>query len=570
MTPVSSRTLVDGGAWDGHGLLAALRHSAATLYASVDEVNALNVFPVPDGDTGSNMLATIQAALGEADQVPEAERTVPRVAAALSLGALMGARGNSGVILSQLFRGLGEAVNDVDEIGGRELARALRHGCEAAFSAVSQPVEGTILTVVRDASTAAAAALASNGTLEYVLAAAAAEAAASVARTPTMLPILANANVVDAGGKGFELLLRGALASVRGERAPQTGNGAHDISLPILDALEADGFGYETVFVVVPRDGELLDVAVIRRRLAEIGESVLVAGDPRAIKIHVHNDRPDEVVAYGLSVGSLSRINIENLDRQATDVRAKSERGNGAFTGPRSGAPAAATTAEPPAAATGPVVVAISPGRGWSQVFTTLGATAIVEGGQSSNPSAGELAEAIRATNAAEVIVLPNNSNVRLAARQAGALTPDVAVEVVPSRNPAEGAAALLALESNVDLKTAAKRMTLAAERVQTLQVTAAVRDARMGRKRVRRGEFIVLGPSDGLIASDNDRTAAIVAAVGKLKAGFELLTVYRGEGASQADAEALRNALLAAFSGIEVELVDGGQPHYDFLIAAE
>src|SRR4051794_977660 len=189
--------------WDGHGLLAALRHSAAVLNEEVDEVNSLNVFPVPDGDTGSNMLATIQAALGEAEAVPEADRSVPRVAAALSLGALMGARGNSGVILSQLFRGLGEAVADVEEIGGTELAQALKEGCTAAFAAVSQPVEGTILTVVRDASTAAAAALVANGTLEHVLAAAVAEASASVARTPSMLPILRNAGVVDAGGRGL-------------------------------------------------------------------------------------------------------------------------------------------------------------------------------------------------------------------------------------------------------------------------------------------------------------------------------------------------------------------------------
>ncbi len=554
--------------WDGHGLLAALRNSAATLHAGVDEVNALNVFPVPDGDTGSNMLATIQAALGEAEMVPEIDRTVSRIAAALSLGALMGARGNSGVILSQLFRGLGEAVNDVEEIGGRELANALKQGCEAAFSAVSQPVEGTILTVVRDASTAAAEALIVNGTLEHVLAAAVTEATASVARTPSMLPILKSAGVVDAGGKGLELLLRGALASVRGEHEPHVSRLPHDIALPALDAIEAEGFGYETVYVIVPREGERLAVDDIRGRLGEMGASVLVAGDPSAVKIHIHNERPDEVIAYGLSMGSLSRISVENLDRQATAVRERVQQaeGNGAAPVATPVAPLVRTTSP----SLGPVVVAVSPGKGWTQVFQALGVAAIVEGGQSANPSAGELADAIRGANATEVIVLPNNPNVKLAAKQAGALTPDVAVEVVPSRNPAEGVAALLALESDVDVKTAAKAMADAAARIQTLAVTTAVRDARLGRTKVRRGEFIVLGPTEGLVASDRQRTAAVVAAVRKLKSGFELLTIYRGQGVDHAASEELRDALAAHFESIEIELVDGGQPHYDFLLAAE
>ena len=549
-------------AWNGHDLLAALKHSAATLNVGVDEVNALNVFPVPDGDTGSNMLATVHAALAEADNVPELERSVARVAAALSLGALMGARGNSGVILSQLFRGLGEAVSGVDEIGGRELAEALKQGCEAAFSAVAHPVEGTILTVVRDASTAAAAALVANGSLEHVLAAAVAEASASVARTPSMLPILKSAGVVDAGGKGLELLLAGALASVHGETAPHVARITHDIPLPALDAIEADGYGYETVFIVVPRDGERLDIEAIRHKLSEIGESVLVAGDASAVKVHVHNEHPDQVIAYGLGAGTLSRISVENLDRQATAVREHAME--------LSAATSKISAVDGASNGVGPAIVAVAPGDGWAELYATLGAAAIVDGGQGSNPSAGELAQAIRGTNASQVIVLANNPNVRLAARQAGALVPDVVVEVVPSRNPAEGVAALLAVESDVDLKTAVRTMADAAERIQTLQVTAAVRDARMGRRRVKRGDYIVLGPSEGLVASDHDLIAAVTAAVGTLKPGFELVTLYRGRAVDQAAAERMRDALTDAMHGVEVELVDGGQPHYDFVIAAE
>lgn len=548
--------------WNGHDLLAALKHSAATLNVGVDEVNALNVFPVPDGDTGSNMLATVQAALAEADNVPELERSVARVAAALSLGALMGARGNSGVILSQLFRGLGEAVSGVDEIGGLELAEALRQGCEAAFSAVAHPVEGTILTVVRDASTAAAAALVANGSLEHVLAAAVAEASASVARTPSMLPILRSAGVVDAGGKGLELLLAGALASVHGESTPHVGPVAHDIALPALDGLEAEGFGYETVFVIVPHDGKRLDVDAIRRKLGEIGESVLVAGDPSAVKVHVHNEHPDRVFAYGLSVGKLSRISVENLDRQATALRQHAVE--------QSGTSSRISAVEQGTGGPRPAIVVVAPGDGWAELFSTLGAAVTVDGGQGSNPSAGELAQAIRGTNAAEVIVLANNPNVRLAARQAGALVPDVVVKVVPSRNPAEGVAAMLALEFDVDLKTAVKAMADTAERIQTLQVTAAVRDARMSRRRVKRGDYIVLGPSDGLVAADRDETVAVLAAVGKLRPGFELLTLYRGRTVDEPAAQRMADALTAALHGVEVELVDGGQAHYDYVIAAE
>jgi DAK2 domain fusion protein YloV len=563
---------VTDATWDGHQLLAALRHAAGMLHARVDEVNALNVFPVPDGDTGSNMLATIQAAIDEAEGVPERERTVPRVASALSLGALMGARGNSGVILSQLFRGLGEAVDATHAIGGIELAEALRQGCRAAFAAVAKPVEGTILTVARDVADAASRAADDDGGLEGVLAAAVSAATLSVERTPELLAILRQAGVVDAGGKGLELLLQGALASLRGEDVPDIEAVPQDIVLPALDALEAEGFGYETVFVVTPNDGARLDVGEIRQRLQQLGESVLVAGDYRAAKIHIHNERPDRVISYGLTLGSLSRIGVENLDRQATQVRervgsAEAAADKGAAGAGANPARAQAPTEQEPS--TGPRVVAVAPGDGLARVFTTLGAT-VVEGGQGANPSAGQLADAIRATGAPEVILLPNNSNVRLAARQAGELAKDVKVEVVPTRNAAEGVAALLALDPDSDLKQAAKQMAAAAKLIQTLQVTAAVRDARMGRHRVKRGEYIVLGPSDGLMASDRDRSTAVVAAIRKLKPGFELLTIYRGEGVSRAAADRLRDALKAELGEVEIELVDGGQPHYDFLISAE
>jgi len=550
---------VNGRTWDGHDLLAALRHAAAMLHSQVDEVNALNVFPVPDGDTGSNMLATVQAAIAEAEGVPPLERSVTRIAAALSLGALMGARGNSGVILSQLLRGMGDAVSGSALIGAAELVEAFKRGCQTAFSAVAHPVEGTILTVARDVANAAAGAPEGNDGLEGVLRVAVDEAAASVERTPSLLPVLQEAGVVDAGGRGLELLLRGALASIHGDHLPHGMKLPHDIALPTWDALEAEGYGYETVFVILPPEGERLDIGQIRGRLDRLGESVLVAGDERAVKVHVHNERPDEVIAFGLTLGTLSRISVENLDRQATDVRERAR-----VSVERTSASGLAPLRE------GPAVVAVAAGDGWARVFGTLGATAVVHGGQGANPSAGELADAIRGTGELEVIVLPNNPNVGLAARQAGELCPDVNVEVVPTRNAAEGVAAMLAFDPELDLRDAATLMARAGHNVQTLQITLAVRDARIGRQKVHRGDYIVLGPNDGLIAADADRTVAVRSGIGSLKKGYELVTLYRGRDVDHGAGQQLRDALAGELDGVEIELVEGGQPHYDFLIAAE
>jgi DAK2 domain fusion protein YloV len=545
--------------WDGHDLMAAMRHAGAVLHSNLDEVNALNVFPVPDGDTGSNMLATLQAAVAEAESVPPLERTPTRISSALSLGALMGARGNSGVILSQLLRGMGEAIAGHERVTAPILVEAFKRGCTTAFLAVAHPVEGTMLTVARDVAEASERAPRGDGSIEHLLRVAVDEAAASVQRTPSLLPVLKEAGVVDAGGRGIELLLRGALASIQGDHLPHGMKLTNDIALPTWDALEAEGYGYETVFVILPPEGARLDLAAIRARLDRMAESVLVAGDDRAVKIHVHNERPDEVIGYGLTLGTLSRITVENLDRQATDVRERS----------RVSTEAASISGAAPLRE-GPAVIAVAAGDGLARVFSSLGATGVVQGGQGANPSVGELADAIRGSGKSEVIVLPNNPNVRLAAKQAGQLCDGVKVEVVPTRNAGEGVAALLAFDPDAALKDVAKQMTQAGRNVQTLQVSLAIRDARMGRHKVHRGDYIVLGPSDGLVAAHADRTTAIRSGIGLLKSGFELLTLYRGRDVDHAAGQELRDHLATELDGVEIELVEGGQPHYDFLIAAE
>lgn len=568
---------MSNGAWEGADLLAAMRHAAATLRQHVDEVNALNVFPVPDGDTGSNMLATLQAAVDEASEASAADGSLGHVAGAISLGALMGARGNSGVILSQLFRGMSEDLQSSTGLDGRALAGALEAGCAAAFSAVARPVEGTILTVARDAAEAATRAARDEHRLEPVLLAAVEAAAASVERTPTLLAVLREAEVVDAGGRGLELVLRGALAHARGESLTVHVAPPHQTVFPAFEALEEDGYGYETVFVVTPEDGARLDVLSIRNRLEELGESVLVAGDERAVKIHVHNERPDQVITYGLSLGSLSRIVVENLDQQAHE-RIKANGG-------AAGIPAASAPARAPVSATsgrtapapaptalrvGPAVVAVAPGDGLERIFLKLGASQVVRGENGANASAGELAEAIRATGCRDVLVLPNNPNVRLAATQGSALCPDQRVTVVPTRNAAEGVAALLVLDENDSLADNAKQMQRAALSTHTLQVAEAVRDARLGRRRVRRGQHIVLRADGKLMAAAAERPQAVVQALRALKAELELITLYHGEGSDEVEAHALAAQLGELFATAEVEVVEGGQRHYSYLIAAE
>ena len=557
---------------DGDGLLGAFQAAVANLETHVDEINALNVYPVPDGDTGSNMYATVKAALDEAEAA--GDRSTERIAAAISFGALMGARGNSGVITSQIFRGMAEGLGGKSRLNGLDLAHALSLGAKTAYGAVAKPVEGTILTVIRESADAAVKAAERDNDIETVLAATVAAAEKSVARTPSLLAILREAGVVDSGGQGLYRLFQGALLHLVGQSpagaARERSHAGSGVKPSTLVAHADEGFGYETMFLLQPNGSGGLDVDAIRDHLESIGESVLVAGDRRALKIHVHNERPDLVVGFGLSVGALSRISIENLDNQARDIR---ETRAAAFTSEAPTAPA--PTPPDPAASAAPAaapalgVVAVVAGEGLAAIFRDFGVAAVVQGGQSANPSTGELLEAIGAVEAREIIVLPNNPNVVLAARQVASMT-DRPVTVVPTRNAAEGFAALLALEPGLDAAANAGPMGEAARAIQTLVVTEAVRDATIGGRKVKRGQTIALGPDDGLLAAGNDREKAVLDGVAAFDAGFELITLFYGDGADLAEAEAMARRIGAASSGVEVEVRHGGQPFYRYLISAE
>jgi DAK2 domain fusion protein YloV len=597
---------------DGAGLLGAFRSAVGNLAEHVDEVNALNVFPVPDGDTGSNMLATVRAALAEAEAA--AGQPAERIAAAISFGALMGARGNSGVIASQIFRGMAESLGGKDHLDGTDLAKALTQGTATAYKAVVKPVEGTILTVVREASTAAVAAAESGADLAAVLEASVNGAEAAVAKTQSMLPVLRDAGVVDAGGEGLYRLLEGALGYMTLRypprlRTPRRRRRAAEPAGTTAPSPAPEFFGYETMFLLQARDHPI-DVDRLRAELERLGNSVLVAGDGRAVKVHVHNDRPDHIIAVGLSMGALTRITVENLDSQSADLRGRRE--SGFMAGESLGTTAASepvasrsavpsrpahhearphvdlqtygTPLEGAAPAGGSngsgeqatlrenvplAVVAVAAGDGLAKIFDSFGVAAVVRGGQSNNPSTGELLDAVEKIQADEILLLPNNPNVVLAARQAAEMS-SRRVRVVPTRNAAEGFAALLAMVPERDATANAEFMTLAGRAVQTLQVTEAVRDAVVGGHRVRRGQTIVLDPDDGLLAVNNDCMKAVVAAFKALQPGFELVTVYYGDGVEKSEANSTAARIGEAVAGVEVEVVAGGQPHYRYLIAAE
>jgi uncharacterized protein len=631
----------------GSNLLEAIRSAVASLEANVDEINALNVFPVPDGDTGTNMLATVRAALEEAEA---AGRDAPaeRIAAAVSHGALMGARGNSGVITSQILRGLAEGLAGRKRFNGLDLANGLALGAKTAYGAVGKPVEGTILTVIRESAAAAVTAAEQDDRMESVLSATVDAARTSVARTPSLLPILREAGVVDSGGQGLLRLFEGALASVRGKPVHAgagiagSGSGHAEDRVAVapafrsgVAALEEDAFGYETVFILTAASGTTLDTQAIQARLEELGNSVLVGGDDRMVKVHVHNERPDEVIAYGLSLGALTRITVENLDTMADDVReARATQfvgGEAAPAGPTGadraarGAEAAGPSASPrgtarvavaePAAvaaggaamidladpalptperngsrpppddpdpsagppdgaaeidpALGPAIVAVVAGDGLEKLFRDFGVALIVRGGQAANPSTGELLRIARLARSREVLLLPNNPNVRLAAEQAARICDDRRLVVVPTRNAAEGVAALLAFDPDADAAANAGPMATAGRGLATLQVTEAVRDAKIGGKKVKKGQTIALDPDDGLVAVDSDRDKAVLKAVGTFPPGVELVTLYYGEDATLLEAEAIASRVGSTL-GAEVEVVHGGQPHYRYLISAE
>lgn len=560
--------------WDGVELMAALRSGLDRLESRVEEVNALNVFPVPDGDTGTNMLATLKAAIAEGDaSLATGVTAIDEVSAAVARGALLGARGNSGVLLSQILRGLPQAVRGRQRARATEIAQSLSLGVLHAYSAVATPTEGTILTVAREVAAAAMKESEGASELRPFLESIAATARISVEKTPTLLAVLREAGVVDSGGAGLQLILEGianvpSVAPSRGtveaeRRSASSASPKPAVAAPVapVDAAPTE-FGYETVFIL-SSPATPLDLAAIRAHLETIGESVLVAGDEVTCKVHVHNLRPDEVLAYGISLGDVRAVTIENLDQQsaerATGHAAFNQLADGPLTA--SARPAAASLGR------GTSIVAVAAGAGLGDILRSAGASQIVHGGQTENPSAAEIASAIAHAGTEFVVVLPNNSNIVLAARQAADLSA-ANVVVIPTRNAAEGIAALLAWDPSLTLEELVPRMEAARAAARTFRVVEAVRDAVVRGVAVKAGQIMALDPVDGIIATGSSDVESIVAALAGQSA--DLVTLFVGADVSDEQASEFVTAVRGAITGVEVDLQRGGQPIERVLVSLE
>lgn len=545
--------------WNGRQLGEAFALAAALLDARHEYVNALNVFPVPDGDTGTNMAMTIKAAV---QAVRAGEHSASDVGKHLAHGALMGARGNSGVILSQIFRGFASGIQDRDELDGRDLARALRGAQELAYKAVMRPVEGTMLTVIRGAADRASTAAQRTPSLTTVLRDAIDGAQAALDSTPQLLDILRQAGVVDAGGQGIVIILQGLERYAHGdtaianEPAPVLGPGADMRFLDRVSDLHGeDDYGYCTNFMVIGND---LDFDRARDDLAAMGQSAVIVGDDTMLKVHIHTEHPGQVLDYATRLGSLDQIKIDNMSRQtevlvaqraaATDTRDHSSAG--AFRGAIA-------------------IVAMAAGDGLADALRSMGATTIVRGGQTMNPSTEDLLEAVNGAPAGQVILLPNNRNIILTANQVADLT-DRIVRVVPTTSVPQGLAALAAFNADQPLDHNVDSMTGALKTVTSLELTKAVRNVELNGVQIADGQIIGL-IDDELVAAGDDLASIAATLFARAELGSpELVTAFAGADATDADLDALRHALRLAFPETEVEFPDGGQPHYLFVIGVE
>ena len=550
---------------DGRRLSRGLGDASRWLASQVAEINALNVFPVPDGDTGTNMNLTLQAAVQEAEA--SSDHSISAVARAAAHGALLGARGNSGVILSQFFRGIARALEKHDDADGREIAQALVQGSATADKAVIRPVEGTMLTVGRDAAQAAKARADGGAEIVEVLEAAVEAARASVARTPQLLPILREAGVVDAGGQGLLCILEGLLASLRGDVEPTR----RSEGVMAAATIESEGYGYCTELLIKGHD---IDLEGIRGRVCELGDSALVVGESELVRIHVHTFHPGQVLELALSHGTIHKIKIDNMQEQHQHIL--DSRDGPTMAAP--GCPAAAngrnaagelTFSERAAKRAHPRLVAVAAGEGFAAILRSLGVEKVVHGGQTMNPSTEEMLRAVEETPSDEIVLLPNNENILLAARQVQALT-GKRVVVVPTRDLAQGVAAALAFRPDFDLERNTRDMERALGGVRTGEVTVAVRAAKLDGFSIRAGDYLgLVGGELVVVCSGVDEAVGTV--LDRLcQSEGQLITLYRGSDVTEEAARTLAAKLQAQHAGQEIEVIEGGQPLYHYIVALE
>jgi len=522
------------------------------LEKSASDIDALNVFPVPDGDTGTNMLLTMRSTLEEAYRAPD--RSASAVSEAIAKGALMGARGNSGVILSQIWHGVAQGLAEKESFTGRDLADALLRASVMAYKGINNPVEGTILTVVREAASAAQAQAASGSNdLISIMEATVNAASKSVANTPNLLDVLREAGVVDAGGQGLYTILEGSLHYLKGEveemqsRRPEMIASSTPLTarIPQMVAANEVPYGYCTEFLL---KGQGLDPDKFRMKLKKKGQSLIVVGDESTVRVHIHTLDPGRIIHYATSLGTVHQVTIRNMDEQHQDfLKMQRER----------------------MPATEIAIIAVVSGEGLADVFASLGVTAIVPGGQTMNPSTQDLLQAVELVPSDKVIILPNNKNVVPSANQIQSLTTKV-IEVVATETIPQGIAGLLTFSSEADLETNAQAMNRAKSAVRSIAITRAVRAVQLGGLNIKKKQAI--GFLDGDLVAVGDNTTDVLGEVlAKLDLDeAEVITIYYRADAERAEVDQVILSIHEQHPQLQVELVRGGQPHYHYIVSVE
>ncbi len=537
-----------------------IRATTKAVEANRDTINALNVFPVPDGDTGTNMLLTLRSIV---DDLPsKSTESANNVSKTIARSALLGARGNSGLILAQYFKGLAEAIGEATELTGEHFARSIRIASDRAYKALPNPVEGTMLTVYRECAEVAEKSAAVNDDLKSVMTDVAEEAIQSVRRTPDLLPVLAEAEVVDSGGFGFAVMLDGAIRALKGDEPvgrvidvpmPLGKQFSGSVKADFVDASAEIEWGYCTVFAI---KSDQLDVDGLREHIAKIGRSPVVDGADGIAKVHVHMEDPGEALSVGHSYGQLSNIEIENMDDQTSkwiDDRRSNNKNE-------------TTLIEKVETA----VVAVAAGDGLSDliVSTGLGATSVVEGGDSMNPSVSELLRAVEAAPSDQVILLPNNKNILSAALEVPMLSKKD-VRIIPTRSVQSGVAALLEFNTTVSLEENEAAMSEVVSDVGDGRVCRASRDVTVYGHEIREGMAFATF-DDEIVAVGRDPLFVLTKLIENNAVNAEIVTVYTGESLTEENVAATVESLESKFENVEFEVVYGGQPHYEYLVAVE
>lgn len=534
---------------------------AKNLEVKKEWINELNVFPVPDGDTGTNMTLTIMSAVKEVNNLEDVQMT--SLTKAISSGSLRGARGNSGVILSQLLRGFTKGIRDLEELDAVALARAVDKGVETAYKAVMKPKEGTILTVARGVADKALELAEDAEDLQTFLEDVLEEGRRVLAKTPDMLPVLKEAGVVDSGGQGLMVVLEGAFDAFMGKEVDLTFDGGESAKVvKITPQAEADiKFGYCTEFIIVlNKEFTAEDEVDFKAYLSSLGDSIVCVADDEVVKIHVHTNDPGLAIQRALTYGSLSRIKIDNMREEHQEKLIKDAE--------KIAAQQAEEAAKAPKKEVG--FISVSIGEGFGQIFRDLGVDYLIEGGQTMNPSTEDMLNAISKVNAEHIFILPNNKNIILAANQAKALTKDKDIIVIPTKTVPQGITAVINYVPEKSVEDNEKDMTEEITRVKTGQITYAVRDTHIDDKEIHEGDIMGIG-DHGMLAVGKEVAAVAKETVEQMVDDeTELISIYYGEGFTEEEAEKLAGELEEQYDYCDVEVNCGGQPIYYCIISVE